>query len=106
MPVTFYLFLLQYILVFAQARVLHTQGNQMESKRITQLSIISILGWISFTSLLVYFGIEYSWSYTIISFIITAVLSGIIIVLFPFVFLICRFWPFLLAILLYLEFLK
>ena len=106
MTTSFFIFQVLYILVFAQARVLHTQSEQLSPNRSLKMSFSVILGWISYSALFVYFGIEYSWMTTILGLIITAILSGIVTLLFPPIYLICRFWPLLLVTLLFLEFYK
>lgn len=106
MPNTFYLFQILYLLVFAQAKVLQLNGGILTEKRSIQMSITVIIGWIACSILFVYFGIEYSWMTTFIGSILSAILSGMIILLFPPIYLICKFWPLLFITLLILEFYK
>jgi hypothetical protein len=104
MPLTFYLFLLLYPLIFAQAKVLQTQGDLILPDRLRRISIMVNLGWICFATLFIYYGIEYSWVNTLIGFVVSAIISGTIVVLFPPIYLICRLWPVQMIIILVFEF--
>jgi hypothetical protein len=106
MPTTFYLFQILHLLVFAQAKVLHLNGGILTEKRSNQMSITVMIGWISYSVLFLYFGMEYSWMATFFGVIFTAILSGMVILFFPPIYIICRFWPLLLIALLFLEFYK
>jgi hypothetical protein len=76
----------------------------MTERQQSILSISSILGWIAYTGLFIYFGISYSWLYTVLGFIFTAISTGILVTMFPIVLVISRLWPILFFLISYIEF--
>ncbi len=103
MPISFIIFLFLYPLVFVQAKFLDYNGDHMSTQDLKNKSIFVILGWNTFTMLFIYFGITFSWTYSIIGFFISLIFLPFIIRI-PIVYNFSRYWPLLILIIIFLEF--
>lgn len=104
MFLTFILFSTLIALVFGQARVLHTQSNNMSERQVLRTSIIVNIGWLLVLLTFIYLGLKYSWGSAFISLIIGITLGPTIFVVLPFFYIVTPLWPVIILILCYLEF--